>query len=1330
MKSIRLTTTLLLTAGLLSHGLAEERTMTAEQMEKLAKGEELIEVEVRPAKLPDLTKGEPMPPSKDKPQVWNLGPTGVAAIMVGQFAGDQLLVQGAIKGSPADGKVLPGDVITGLNGRKFQHGGHLGITIGDAIIEAEREINGGKIVLNVWRDRNYVKRHGKQDVASVDVDQLFQAARDDNTLYDWKPEEERTEEVRQAGFDKYPLDPVTLDIELKIRTFPDYGDGLLEDCPKTRAILEDAWKVLEKKFVEVPGNRRSGRGGVIEAMALLASGKPEHKKLVHDWVRSKHSPWRPPTVPAGAMFEPDYRGYKGMQSWHHGFNGLYCALYYEATGDDFVLPALRKYALDAAMGQSMLGSWGHTFAYPSFNGGEFNRMNPGYGALNAAGNRCFYLITLAQKLGIKDPRLDQAVERARVFFSSYIDQGCIPYGDHGAYGSDDSNGKNTGVAFSLKLLGDEYGARYFAMMSTHCAFTRRGGHGHDYHGNWSSWASNLSGPQVRAYQERNLRWRRTLCRMYDGSFVYHSPTGKYGALRDPTATEVMHQSSIFKQLLITGKDVPESWHLNEREMKQMLASARGQLTDPKLLEIAGPPVQERPTAEVLDLLDIFFPRARQNFAKELGKRHLAGDKEVLPGALKLLESDNARFRDGALLTLMACGNDAILSNLSKIIPLLSDKADFVQITASKAVAKGGENKEAQLAMLDATLEPFEAIEPNSLGNTTQGLLFGGNTKLATRPFDAGFDPDKVQRVLEKLILLDPAGKTFLSSRAGVWDKDTVLRLAGPLLYAAEQEQIGDQMFANRSDPARRILAPLGHHETLLSSAYRLRQKAEILPDYRANSSFKRSLCKPEEIKKNPAAFAELLPAMETVLVDNPVESITVKDRSTNYLPVSTPLRLLHPILAKAADKPAKLPLIETEVARMLDAELKGIQGAGAQIKHCSQILADPSRRDIFRKLVAMDRLAEMLGPDVIEELVPYLNHDYFRLRDRSRQLTANAIKSGGASLLTQHFDPENYPSVAAAILATYALSGDAKGADLAKQALAQGSGERAWLAMRYQALHTLAILKGSEAIDPVLAHLKSAESKLDQIGCEEALARIASNSQHTAAVRDRLIKELPKLEIPDKGSAYMVLARISDDKCLELLEKAGKTDSKTEFALLVKALSYSPSRRADQILLDFARTDKASAEVVGNHAVRRLVLGPKGVGDLTDKERMDFVEPLIQLSMNKDLITYLSTIYDARALRTLNYCLENGVAGAVESLVSNAERAPQYSSEDSKVAAEAIRNVIEYIEVTYLRGGPEGKDFRVYPKWKAMQARAGKALLKVHKPEKEAIPTFDPLEFE
>ena len=1337
MKSSRIAATLVFGATIVLSALADERTMTMEQALQIIESgsaDEEVYYQNTPKNLPDLTKGEdlPPPPKKGKRPVWNLGPTGIAVIMSGNFGGYQMLVQGTIKDSPADGKLLPGDVITGINGVAFKPGGHLGIKTGNAIIEAEREINKGKIVFNVWRDQNYVKRSGRQDVSSVDVDKLFEAAKDDNTLYDWKEEEERTQEVKQTSFDKFPIIPTEMDVELKLEVLPDYGDGLLEDCPKTKAIIEKACKVLEEKFVEVPGNSRSGRGGVIEAMALLSTGKPEYKKLVHQWVRSKHSPWRPPTETIGERFKPGYRGYNGYQTWHHGYNGLYCALYYEATKDEYVLPALRKYAIEAAMGQSQLGSWGHTFAFPKFNGGEFHKMNPGYGALNAAGNRCYFLVTLAQKLGIENPHIDLAVKRATQFFGSYTDQGCIPYGDHGAYGSDDSNGKNTGVAFSMMLLGEDYKAKYFARMSGHCAFTRRGGHAHDYHGNWSSWASNLNGPQLRAYQERNLRWRRTLSRTHTGRFIYH---GGYGELRNETATQVLHQASIYKQLIITGKNIPDSYHMTDREMKRMFSSARKQFNDPALRAMDGVPWQERSTQEILEILDCFYPKARENFAKELGKRHLNGDKEVLPGILKLLESDNPRYIDGALRSLQNCGEDTILSNLSKVTPLLTDQPDFVQITASRTIAKGGQQKdkkaplsidrESQLAMLKATIEEEQTSEPNHLGNHTQGILFGSQGPLGNKPFDSGHDPDLVHKVLERLILLDPAGNSFMGAVNGKWDKDTIMRLAGPLIYAAEEEQIGDQMFANRSKPARGILEPLGYQETLLSTAYYLRKKSYILPHVRAGSTYKEPLCDPQAIRQNPAAFLEILPAMETALIDNPVLSFSIKNKSTNYKSVEVPLRILYPEIASKKDKPTQLPSMQADISKVFDSELKQLKGSGEQIKHCIKTLKDPQRRNVFRKLAAMDRLAELLGPDVAEILVPYLNHDYFRLRERSRLLAANAIKTGGADLLIQEFHPDHYPQNAIGILAAFALSGDSKGAKLAEKALATKHEQ-----LRYQALHTMADIQKMNAVDALIAHLKSSAHELDQVGCQEALSKLAAGSKQSAAIRDRLIKELPELEIGDKGSAYMVLAKISDETCLNLLEKANATDSKTEFNLLAKALSYSPSRRADKILLKFALEDKKSAEVVGSHAVRRLVLGPKGFGDITDKERMDFVEPMIKLSMNKDLITYLATIYDARALSSLMFCLENGVADAVESLVSNAERAPQYSTEDSKVAAEALRNVIEYIEVTYLRGGPAGKDFRVYPKWKAMQARAGKALLKVHKPEAIPIPTFDPLEFE
>ncbi len=1304
---------------------AEERTLTPEQMEKLAtEGDFSSEVSERPANLPDLTKYEPIPSGKkSNPPVWTLGPTGIVSQMLNRrMRADQILVKGTLKGSPADGKLLPGDVLLGMNGRKFDADDHLGILIGNTIIEAEKIENGGRITFQVWRDRNYIARNRAKNIGAIDIDELFQQARDDNTLYDWKPEEERTKEVAQMSFDEFPIDAETFEVELKLRTFPSYSDTAPYNCPKTVAILEDAYRVLEKKFIVDPEVKRSGRGGIIEAIALLASGKPKHRELVHQWVRGKHSPWKEPTEPIGAMFEPGYRGYKGYQSWHKGYAGLYCAIYYDATGDDFVLPALRKYAIETAMGQSGHGSWGHTFAYPSFNGGKLHQMNPGYGALNAAGNRCFFLVTLAQKLGIDHPEIDLAVERAQRFFSSYIDQGCIPYGDHAAYGSDDSNGKNTGVAFSLKLLGDDYGAKYFAMMSSHCAFTRRGGHGHDYHGNWSSWAANLCGPEVRAYNERNLRWRRTLCRMFDGRFVYHSPTTDgYGPLRDPTATQVLHQSVIFGQTLITGKDPNKALHPNEREMKQLLSSARGQFNDPWLRQLDGTPWPERSTDEIIDLLDIFYPKARANFAKELGRRYEAGEKEIVPRLLELLGSDKPRFRDGALRALGACGPDVVLGSLSKLTPLLKDTEDFVRITAIREISKVTNSKQAQYAMLEATLDEPKAIAPNSVRNSTQEALFKKDTPLANIPFEAGFDEEQVRKALEHLILLDPVRNSFMRSRHKPWTKDTVVRVAGPLTEAAEKGQLADQMFASRSLHAQALLTKFRYREGMEATADRLRRKASIRRDIRPFAGFKRPLVDPDLVKAHPAAYREFADEMAVVLTDNPNTGFTKKIKKQK---VVTRLDELHQ-LVMAADEPVTLPSLSADVRSMFGEKLDAAEGTAAKLKLCREELADPGRKTYLRKMAAIDFLTEILGVDALPDIAPYLNHDYWRLRNHARKTAAELVSAGGGGALAELFPPAN-PEVAAGILAVFALGDSTEGLKPAKTALKHESP-----ALRAQAVKTLAAIQGADAIPAIFAHLGEALDKEEIIACEDALLTFRDDLETAPLIRDRTLKALAGASPAVRPSLYFILGQLGDSTSIEALEKAASTDSISELREIVHALSYSLNRKADQVMLGIAGTDEEGAKLAGKQSVRRLVLGPEGFGDITNAQRMDFAEPMLKRDMDGSLIKFLGHVHDARALRALIYCLENGVKGAAESLITNAEGIDpkSLSSGDKQIAVKALRDLIEYIEVAHLRGGPEAHMRKIddYPGWKARQARAGKAMLKFHQPEKDPIPGFDPL---
>lgn len=1307
---------------------ADEREVTDEQRKSIENaGEEEIKLE-RPKNLPDLTKGEKLPPSKDKPFIWHLGPTGISCVMSGRFVGDQLLVKGTIKGSPAEGKFLPGDVITGINGKKFQAGGHLGEFLGNAIIEAEKEENGGKMVFQVWRDKNYVARSATKNIAGTDIDTLINQVENDNSLFDWKPEEARKEEVENMDLDKFPIDPMTLDVELKIRVFPAYTDTAPYDCPKTQKILEDAWKVLEQRFVVDPKKPGSGKGGIIEAMALVASGKPEHRKLVHEWVRSKNCPWQPPTEPIGARFEPGYKGYNGYQSWHHGFIGLQCALYYDTTGDDYVLPALRKYAIETAMGQSKAGTWGHTFAFPSFNGGKLHEMNPGYGALNAAGNRCFFLVALAQKLGIKHPEIDLAVSRAHRFFGSFVDQGAIPYGDHGAAATDDSNGKNAGTAYAMKLIGDDYSAKYFSMMSAHAAFTPRGGHAHDYHTQWSSWGAALCGPQVRIYNERNMRWRRTLCRMYDGSFVYHSPSEKYSTLRDPTATEVFNQVVIHKQTLISGKDADEKMYLNEREMKQLLTSAAGQFNNDYLKNIAGKPWPERSTDELFDLLDMFKPKTRNQIAAELGKRFKAGEAAIAPRLVSLLTHENARFRHGALRALDACGTDVMLSNLSKIVPMLDDPKDFVRITAIELVSKATDDKEAQLAILKTTVAEQHTEAPNSVRNSVQSNLFSSKVKsaISDSPFKAGFDDKLVEQALTKLILEETGGGPLVESKVKTWDKDTVVRLAGPLTFIAEEEQVYDQMFGARNAAAQAMLGKFGYLEGVQTNGYRLMQKANIPRHIRAASGFKDPMVNPDMVFKQPGAFADYADEIKTILIDSPSETITIKDQSTNWIQVSTPLsKVLKAI--EANKTPAALPSIAGDVRKIFQSELAAVEGTGAKMKLCRDALADPQSMQTFRQIAAMDALVELGGPEAVNDLLPYLGHEYWRLSEHSRRVAGDLVKGMPAAQITKLFTETPHTSSKTGFLQMLTISEAKGGLDTAKQAMKHESSS-----VRAAAIGTVSALGGGAVTEEILKFLQTAESLEECHACEDALLSRTGDVSTAGRIRDRLIAMKSGASTMLLDSVYYLLARIGDAKSIEVLRQVAATEDPKEFARVMFALSYSPSREADKVMLEIAAKNPKRAAIVGVYGDRRMVIGPKGYGDIESKDRMDFAEAMLKLTLEPRIIKLLGTIHEARALRALMFCLEKGIGSAAQSIVENAEGMEKLSPADAKIAAETLRHLIEYIEVSHLRGGIKahmGKDDK-YTEWKSLQARAGKSLLKFHKPETAPIPTFDGLDLD
>ena len=144
-------------------------------------------------------------------------------------------------------------------------------------------------------------------------------------------------------------------IELQLRVMGSYSDTAPWNCPKTKRILDDALKVIV-------ASKDMGRLGAT-ALALLATGEKEHAQMVRQYLHD--APWARPDVEISVEIG-------GKQSWHCGYHNLLLTEYYLATGDEYVLPAIREHSVKTAMGQSNAGTWGHGFAWTIQNEGKLH----------------------------------------------------------------------------------------------------------------------------------------------------------------------------------------------------------------------------------------------------------------------------------------------------------------------------------------------------------------------------------------------------------------------------------------------------------------------------------------------------------------------------------------------------------------------------------------------------------------------------------------------------------------------------------------------------------------------------------------------------------------------------------------------------------------------------------------------------------------------------------------------------------------------------------------------------------------------------------------------
>lgn len=289
-------------------------------------------------------------------------------------------------------------------------------------------------------------------------------------------------------------------------TWGAFGPTYPFNCPKSDRILREAYAYLVEN--QRPDGTWNGRPHInaLAALALLASGKPEHRPAVKR------------AAEAFAKMTDDKVAYEGLQAWKYTLGGIVLAEYYLATREPWVLPELEEINRWLTAGLSPNSGWGHN-AWNS--GGDTN----GYGAINVITMQGKLAWSLMARCGIDIDKRRYAVTHDFVARGTNA-VGYVWYKDGGAKNPGYADMGRTGaaaLAHAMSPFGDPAYAQY-ARRAAKCI----GEHPKtfaDTHGSpilgmaWTALGAAIDPPSLRALLDDN-RWWFALAHCPDGTFVY------------------------------------------------------------------------------------------------------------------------------------------------------------------------------------------------------------------------------------------------------------------------------------------------------------------------------------------------------------------------------------------------------------------------------------------------------------------------------------------------------------------------------------------------------------------------------------------------------------------------------------------------------------------------------------------------------------------------------------------------------------------------------------------------------------------------------------------
>lgn len=460
----------------------------------------------------------------------------------------------------------------------------------------------------------------------------------------------------------------TADVIVPLKVMGSYSPASPVDCPKSKQIVEQACRYLAGK--ELPDTIE----GQMNALGLLATGRDEFLPQVKALAQRVG----PPTLKL--KLRP------GVQAWSWGHSNLFLTEYYLATGDESVLPAIREFSTKIAQGQSAVGTWGNGMSLEQHRGSL-----GGQGAINSAGLPCWLSLILAQKCGLKDETVDQAVIRARQFFSFYTNKGSVPNGDHPPnHFLHDTNGRNALAAIAFDLLDDDIATQFFAQMSTASYAEREMGHAphteRDVTGNYFSYVwgplgiARLGNSAVAAHLAEQS-WYYDMGRQFDGSFRYQGRAGSHDSYDnwDMTGAMLLTASIPLKKLYITGRGAKVENQLTDVTVQAVIDDGRS--FSPSREHDC---YREKSDAELLKRISNWSPVVRYRAARGLALKRA----DVVPQLIALLNDPDLNTRYGACQALELFGKDAAPA-VDALIQQLSHADPWLQIRAAFALAAIG-----------------------------------------------------------------------------------------------------------------------------------------------------------------------------------------------------------------------------------------------------------------------------------------------------------------------------------------------------------------------------------------------------------------------------------------------------------------------------------------------------------------------------------------------------------------------------------------------------------------------------------------------------------------